>query len=178
MKRIDPPRYLVLGQITRPHGVRGEVRLRLTTDYPERITTLDTVFLGKSVDDANSQPYRLRAVRMHQGYALLTFQEIPDRTAADNLRNLYVMVRHEDAVPLEDGEFYLYELIGLTVKTADDQILGTIKDVLETGANDVYVIHSPDYGEVLFPATEETIIAHDIPNGVVRVTIPNGLLPD
>jgi 16S rRNA processing protein RimM len=89
---------------------------------------------------------------------------------------LFLLVRHEDAVPLEDDEFYLYQLIGLRVETSDGLQLGIISKYMETGANDVYIIQSPKYGEILFPATHETIIDHDIANGVVRVNLPDGLI--
>lgn len=172
------PRYLMLGRILRPHGVRGELRMRVMTDYPERIAQLKHVFLGKDIDDAKAKPYAVKGARMHQKYALLRLEDIYDRNTADRLRDLFVMVRLEDAVPLEEDEFYVFELIGLRVETEDGYTLGTIKDIMETGANDVYVITSPDYGEVLFPAIEDTIIDHDIDNGVVRVVIPDGLLPE
>lgn len=174
----ETPRYLLLGQILRPHGVRGELRMRVHTDYPERIGKLDQVFLGAGIDDNNARPYEVNAARMHQNYILLTLETISSRDKADRLRDLFVMVKYEDAVPLEEGEFYLYQVIGLRVETKDGYLLGTITDVIETGANDVYVINSPEYGEVLFPITEETLIKHNIEQGIVRVIIPDGLLPD
>lgn len=177
-QRLPPPRYLVLGQILRPHGVRGELRMRLHTDYPERITKLKTVYLSPRENDANPKPYSIAGMRMNKAYGLLRLKEIPDRNAAERFRGLYVLVSYDEAVPLADDEFYLYQLIGLRVETEDGFVLGTIKDYLETGANDVYVVDSPEYGEVLFPATHETIINHDIENGVVRVHILDGLLPD
>lgn len=87
------------------------------------------------------------------------------------------MVAIEDAVPLEEGEFYLYQVIGLEVRTESGERLGAITDVLETGANDVYVVESPQYGEVLIPVTDETIVALDFDQGIVTVKLPDGLLP-
>ena len=88
------------------------------------------------------------------------------------------MVTLEDAVPLDEGEFYLFEVVGCDVKTDDGKTLGKIRDVLETGANDVYVIDTDEYGDVLLPVIEDTIIEHDIENGVVHVKLLDGLLPD
>ncbi len=178
VSRNTPPDYLLLGQIMRPHGVRGELRMRIMTDYPERIAKLKVVHLAKSVEGKGLKTFPVRAMRMHQGHGLLLLDGVTDRDLAERLRQLYVLVRLEDAVPLEDDEFYLYELIGLSVQTEAGYELGTIKNVLETGANDVYVIDSPQYGEVLFPAIDDTIIDHDIDAGVVLVNIPDGLLPD
>ncbi|MEM6528690.1 MAG: ribosome maturation factor RimM [Chloroflexota bacterium] len=177
-QKPDSPRYLVLGRITRPHGVRGELRVQIFTDYPERVNDLDAVFLGKDVDDRRIKRYEVVKMRMHKNAGLLTVAGVKSRDEADRMRNLYVMVAIEDAVGLEDDEFYLYQLIGMAVKTGDGVELGIIERVLQTGANDVYVVKSPDYGEILLPATEETIIDHDIDNGVVLVNLLDGLLPE
>ncbi|MFO7323424.1 MAG: ribosome maturation factor RimM [Chloroflexota bacterium] len=175
---IPPPKYLLLGEILRPHGVRGELRVRLLTDYPERINELERIFIGSGIDADDVRPYPVQHMRMHQGYGLLKLKTIDDRNAADLLRGLFVMIDLEHAVPLEEGEFYLYQLIGLTVQQEDGSLLGTLVEVLETAAHDVYVVDSPTYGEVLIPVTDETILVTDIDAGIVRVRLPEGLLPD
>jgi 16S rRNA processing protein RimM len=114
---------------------------------------------------------------MHQGYALLRFHGVGDRNAADLLRQLWVMIPLDEAVPLGEGEFYIFQMIGLDVRTEDGRSLGQITEVLETGANDVYVVDGAEYGEVLIPATEETILEIDIEVGFVVVRLPDGLLP-
>lgn len=162
----------------RPHGVRGELRVRLLTDYPERIAELETVYLADSPDAKQPRPYHVAGMRMNGNFGLLRLHEVPDRTAAERYRGLYVLIDLEHAVPLEAGEFYLYQLIGLTVQTGDDQLLGTLTDVIETGANDVYVVDSPQYGEVLIPVTPETIVKTDIDAKLLTVNLPEGLLPD
>src|SRR5215813_13441040 len=107
------PRYLLLGEILRPHGIAGEVRMRVLTAYRERLPELKTVYLGDDPDSTDAIEYTVEGVRMHQGYALLKFEGIDDRNQADTLRELLVMVELENAIPLEEGEFYLYQLIGL-----------------------------------------------------------------
>jgi len=174
----EDPKYLLLGEVLRPHGVRGELRVRLLTDYPERIDQMEHVYLGSGPDDETPQTYDVEHMRMNTPYGLLKLKGIDDREDADTLRSLFVMVDLEHAVPLEEGEFYLYQLIGLTVKQQDGQTLGQITDVLETGANDVYVVNSPRYGEVLIPVTDETIVSTDIAAGELIVNLPDGLLPD
>ena len=171
------PKYLLLGEILRPHGVRGEVRLRILTDHPERIAELEQVFLGDDADADEVTIHHVQQMRMQNEYGLLKLKGIDDRDEADTLRGLFVMVDLENAIPLEEGEFYLYQLIGLKVNTHDGQELGTITDVLETGANDVYVVDSPQYGEVLIPVTDETILETNVNAGFVRVKLPDGLLP-
>lgn len=174
----ETPSYLLLGEILRPHGVRGEVRVKLFTAYPERIDDLETVYLGKSADTPDPVAYTIGGMRMNSGYGLLKLQGIDDRDEAGRLRGLYIMIDLEHAVPLEEGEFYLYQLIGMTVQLEDGVVFGTLREVLETGANDVYIVDSPAHGEVLIPATQETILNTDPTLGIVTVRLPHGLLPE
>jgi 16S rRNA processing protein RimM len=178
MTKQTSPEYLLLGQITRPHGIRGELRMRLLTDYPERIAELEHVYIGKRSNGDGAHPFKVAGMRMHQGLGLLRVDGITDRSAADRLRRQYVMVPLAEAIPLGDDEFYLFQVIGMHLETEGGYRLGTVTRVIETGANDVYVLDSPDYGEVLFPITIETLIEHDMAAGVVLVNIPDGLLPD
>ena len=171
------PEYLVIGEVLRPHGVQGELRIRILTNYPERIAKLKTVYLGMDIESPTLKPYEVVGMRMHQNYGLLTLHDITTRDKADRLRGQFIMVDMEHAVPLEEGEFYLYELLGLEVRTEDRELLGTISEVIETGANDVYVVESPRFGEVLIPVTEETVLETNIAAGIVTVRLPEGLLP-
>jgi len=173
----DQPTYLLIGEVLRPHGVAGELRVRVLTDYPERIVELDQIYLGTSPTSRKIKPHKLEKMRMHKGYALLKLARIDDRNLADRLRGLYVMVHIDEAIPLEDDEIYLYQLIGMRVQTTDGEDLGKITDVLETGANDVYIVNGGRYGEVLVPVTDETLIETDEINGIITVQLPDGLLP-
>jgi 16S rRNA processing protein RimM len=172
------PNYLLLGEILRPHGIRGEIRMRVLTDYPERIRELGQIFLADNENGAKAKPYTVDALRMHQGYALLTLKGVADRDEADRLRGLYALVGIEDAVPLEEGEFYLYQVIGLSVVTEDGERIGILNDVMETGANDVYIVNSEQYGSVLIPVIENVVLKTDIDAGTITVRLPEGLLPD
>jgi 16S rRNA processing protein RimM len=172
------PPYLLIGEVLRPHGIRGEVRMRLLTAYPERIATLGTVWLAESLDAPTREAYQVEGMRMNPPYGLLKLKGIDDRTIAERLRGLMVMIDIDHAVPLEEGEFYLYQLIGLEVVQADGEPLGTLTDVLEAaGANDVYIVDSPVYGEVLIPVTPHTIIRTDMDARRLTVQLPEGLLP-
>ncbi|MBI1257471.1 MAG: 16S rRNA processing protein RimM [Chloroflexi bacterium] len=162
----------------RPHGVRGELRVRMMTDYPERIAKLETIYLADKPEPKVAKPYKVQGMRMNGDFGLLKLREIPDRTAAEKYRGLFVLVDMEHAVPLEEGEFYLYQLIGVKVETADGETLGMLTEVLETGANDVYIVKSERYGEILIPVTPETILKTDVDAGVMIVKLPEGLLAD
>ncbi len=176
--RLEQPRYLLLGEVLRPHGVRGELRMRILTDFPERIKKLKTVYVGRSVRDKKLKQFTVGGMRMHKGYGLLTLDEIKDRDDADRLRKLFVMVPIEDAVPLEDGEYYVFELIGLTVLSDEGETLGTLDNVISTGANDVYVVRGEAYGEVLLPDIPEVVLNIDFDAGTMTVHLMDGLLPD
>lgn len=175
--RPEQPAYLALGKVLRPHGVRGELRVSTITDYPERVSELETLFLSRDIEGKDAKAYSVEAARLHQDYMLIKFKNVPDRTAAERLRDLYVLVDIEHAVPLEDDEVYLYELIGLTVKLEDGTVLGTLTDVMETGANDVYVVNSDTHGSILIPAHDETVVEIDLDEEFIIVAPPPGTLP-
>lgn len=175
--RQEPP-FLVVGKILRPHGIRGEVRVQVMTGYPERILPGAEVYLGPDPENAQSAvPYTVTRARRHQQYLVLLFEDMPDRSAAEHLRDKFVMVRIEDAVPLEEGEFYLFQVLGLEVHTTQGEYLGTVKDVIQTGANDVYVVQGPR-GEILLPAIDECVKQVDIPGGAMTVVLMDGLLDE
>ncbi len=171
------PKYLVIGEILRPHGVRGELRTRVLTDYPETFHDLERVYIGKTADDRHPRQHQLKHVRFNKDYALLSLDGIRDRNDADPLRKGIVMMDVADAAPLEQGEYYLYQLIGLKVRS-DEQVIGVIREVLQTGANDVYVVASDTYGELLLPAHDETIVDIDFEAELVTMRLPKGLLPE
>jgi 16S rRNA processing protein RimM len=178
MTQKETPKYLIVGEVLRPHGIRGELRVRLLTDYPERITKLNKIYLGVGPESRKISQHEVEQMRMNKDYGLLKLKGIKDRSQADVLRDLYVMVGIEDAVPLEDDEIYLFQLIGMRVELEDGSELGIVKDVIETGANDVYIVDSPQHGEVLIPITPETLLETDDENTFMRVKLPDGLLPD
>lgn len=178
MSRIEP-HYLILGEILRPHGIKGELRMRVMTDYPERLMSgVKRIYLGTDPNEAEAIPYSLKSARFHQDYLLLTIADITDRNEAEALKGQFVMIDIDHAIPLEDDEYYAHEIIGLKVKTVQGIELGIIKDVLETGANDVYIVSNPRYGELLLPAHAETIVDIDFDAEIVTMNLPDGILPD
>jgi 16S rRNA processing protein RimM len=172
------PLYLLLGEILRPHGVRGEIRVRVLTEYPERLPQMPQVYIGNSPEAPADRPFAIERARVQQDYALVKLSGIDTRDQAEMLRGQFLMVETKDAVPLEDDEIYLYELIDMTVVTEAGDALGRLMEVIETGANDVYVIDSPEYGEVLIPATPEVILSVDTVTRTLTVRLLDGLLPE
>lgn len=173
------PVFLILGKILRPHGIRGEMRLKVITDYPERIAHLDRVFVGTDPYDADSaEAYGIASARRNRDGLLIQLEGVNDRNEAERFRDLLLMVSLDDAVPLEDDEYYVYEILGARAVTPDGEDLGQISEVLETGANDVFVIQGGIYGEILLPDIPDVILNIDLDNKIVTVSPPPGLMPD
>ena len=151
------PERLAIGVIVAPHGTRGEVRMQIWTHFPEHIQELKSVFL-----DEEERPRRLRHVRMSGGLAVLSLHGISSREAADELRGTVVRIDREQANPLEEGEYYHFELIGLDVFTEAGERIGSLAEIIETGANDVYVVRDDDGKETLFPALRQVVPEIDL----------------
>ncbi len=165
------PRYLAVGRILRPHGVRGELRAEVLTDYPEHIPALRTLYIGKG-----HHPYTLSGVRFHQDAMLLTLEGCTTRDAAEALRGSLVEIPMTDAVPLGEAEYYHFQVIGMQVETDTGDVLGHIVDVLTApGANDVFVVHGAQ-GEILIPVIEDVVINLDVEAGRALIHMLPGLL--
>lgn len=162
--------YLVIGRVVAPRGLRGELRLDIETDDPERFDDLLEVYLGEK-----RTPFRVLRARLHQGQALLTLEGIADRDAAEAWRNALVYVAMADAIPLQEGEYYCHQIVGLLAVTPEGERLGRVTEVLSTGANDVYVVGTGGGQELLLPAIKEVIIHIDLDAGAMTVRVPNGL---
>lgn len=174
------PQYLILARVLRPHGVRGDLSVQILTDFPERMTSLNTVYFAADPADLRRlSEQRVTWARRHKNDTwLLHLNAIETRDDADNFRGQVMMVSLADAVPLEEDEVYLFQVIGLEVHTLEGDNLGRIVDIIETGANDVYVVQGGPHGEILLPAIESVIRYIDVDAGVMTVQIPEGLLPD
>jgi 16S rRNA processing protein RimM len=135
-----------------PHGVRGELKCRIVTDFPRQ-----RFKRGNSVLVAGAA-YTIESARVQAPNVLLKLREVPDRTAADALRGKDVQIRAEDAVSLPKGQFFWHQVIGLQVEDASTHaVLGRVSDILETGANDVYVVRSDAGREILVPAIKDVV---------------------
>lgn len=137
---------LTVGVIGGTHGVRGELKLKLLTDHPEHLTTVKQVFLGES-----DEPTRLLGVRFHGEGALIRLDGVTSPEAGKRFGGLKVRIAGADARPLEEGEYFLFQLIGLSAVTSDGAALGTVTDMIETGAHDVLVITPKAGADILVP---------------------------
>ena len=160
----DRPERLTIGRIASPHGVRGEMRMYVLTHFPERIPDLSAIYFGDE-----SEPRQLGRVRFQGNLAIIRVEGITSREMADEYRQQLVQIDFEDAAPLEEGEFYHFEIIGLQAYTEDGAHLGEVVDIIETGANDVYVIRDDEGNETLIPALYEAV--PDINPDEGRITV-------
>ncbi|NPA92476.1 MAG: 16S rRNA processing protein RimM [Chloroflexi bacterium] len=167
----DEPLYLAVGQLRRPHGVRGEIRMEVFTDFPERLAAGRTVFVGP-----RRMPLQIRSVRQHNDALLVSFEGYNDRDQVGLLRNMVVAVPAEEAPSLPEGEFYYHQILGLKVVTDEGETLGRVAEIMETGANDVFVVQAEDgRAEILLPDTEEVVLEIDPEAGIMRVHLLPGL---
>ncbi len=164
------PRYLAVGRIVAPHGVHGEVEVEIHTDFPQRFTPEARFFVGE-----RKVAMVVERVRPFKHRLLIKFREVPDRTTAESLRGAWVHIPVEEAWPLEEGEYYEYQIIGLEVWTEEGEYLGVVDHIIYTGANDVYVIQGPR-GEVLIPAIEQVVKEIDLDEERITVHLLPGLV--
>lgn len=162
---------ITVGRIVAPHGLRGEVRLRLETDFPERFAGLRRAHL---VRDGAAEEIAIDAVRPHREGLLVTIRGVVDRTGAERLRDAHIAVPRADLVPLSGDSFYVFEIIGLRVRTEDGRHLGTVDEVMRGPANDVYVVRGAGR-EILIPAIRQIVRVVDRRAGEILVTLPAGL---
>jgi 16S rRNA processing protein RimM len=167
------PEFLVVGKLRRPHGVHGEILMDVLTDFPERLKPDVTVYVGEQL-----QPLCIRNTRDHRQALLVRFDDYTNRESVGELRNKFVYVQTKDRPPLPEGEYYYHELIGLRVDTDMGETLGVLTDILETGANDVYIV-SPDKGQdILLPAIPSVVLEINLEQGRILVHILPGLISD
>ena len=164
---------LKVGVITTTHGVRGEVKVYPTTDEPERFLDLEYVLL-----DTGKELRRLdiKNVRFFKNLVILKFDGIDNINDIEKYRKMPLLVSRENAVELEEDEYYMADIIGMDVYTEDGEKFGVLEDIMETGANDVYVVSTEAHTEVLLPAIHDCILDVDTENRKMTVHLMDGLI--
>lgn len=163
---------LLIGRFTLPHGIRGQLKLHTITDKPEHLRRVKTVFVGEEL-----KPYPLQRAAEHKaGTMIVTLEGVVSRDEADLLRGHEVFIHQQDAAPLADDEYFLHDLPGLRVETVDGVVIGTVKEVIETGANEVLVVTRPEGGEALVPMIKDVVRQLDIAAGLIVIDPLPGLL--
>lgn len=164
---------LQVGVITSTHGIKGEVKVFPTTDDAARFRELKQVILDTGKEQILLE---IQNVKFFKQYVILKFKGIDNINDVEKYRKMPLLVTREDAVALEEDEYFITDMIGMQVLTEDGEKFGVLKDVMETGANDVYVIESIRHGEVLVPAIHECILSIDIDKQEMQIHLLEGLL--
>lgn len=164
---------LRVGVISSTHGVRGEVKVFPTTDDPKRFKKLKTVMLDTGREKLT---LNIEQVKFFKNMVILKFKEFNDINEIEKYKGKDLLINRDQAVKLAPNENFIVDLIGLKVMTDEGVEFGTLKDVMETGANDVYIIDGNDGKEYLFPAIKQCILNIDLEAGVITVHILDGLL--
>lgn len=170
---MESQELIKVGRIVGTHGLKGTVKVVSLTDFPERFQKLQKLKIkqGEMIKELTLETWAF-----HQDLLLMKFQEINSIEEAVQYRNTFVNVTAEELYPLPEGCYYHFQLLGMRVDDLEKGYLGTITDVLETGANDVYVIKSEVYGEILIPAIKAVIIAVDVLQQQMLIKLLPGLV--
>lgn len=164
---------LQVGVIASMHGVRGEVKVFPTTDDVTRFKKLKKVILDAGKEQI---PLEVEGVKFFKQFAILKFKGIDNINDIEKYKGKPLLVERKDAVKLKKDEYFIADMVGIEVFTEDQEKLGTLKDVIETGANDVYAVELMDGGEVLIPAIKQCILDVDIEGRKMTVHLLDGLM--
>jgi 16S rRNA processing protein RimM len=161
------PVFLEVGRFRHAHGVKGEITMDVLTDFPERLLKGSEVFAGEK-----HLPLRISSIRWKDTLLLLSFDGYADCDQVNELRNLTLYVRAANLPVLPEGHYYFHQLRGLKVLNDAGELLGILDEILETGANDVYVVHSAAGEEILLPAIEAVVLNVNLEKGEMVVHPP------
>jgi len=146
------PLFLTIGKIRKPHGVRGELLVEVLTEFPERIKPGKKVFVGEGKIE-----WKIETVRFQNDGLLIRFEGIEDRDEAGSFRNELIYIQTANLPKLSENEYYYHDLLNMQVKTEKGEVLGSVSEILETGANDVLVVIKEEK-EYLFPFIKQVIL--------------------
>ena len=164
---------LQVGVISSTHGVLGEVKVFQTTDDVKRFKKLKKVILDTGKEQL---PLEIEGVKFFKQFVILKFRGIDNINDIEKYKGKRLLVDREHAVKLKKDEYFIADMIGMDVFTEDGELFGALKDVMETGANDVYIIEMSDGKEVLVPAIKQCILDVDIENRKMVIHLLEGLV--
>ena len=167
------PVFLAVAKVRRPHGVHGELVVEIITDYPERLQPGKTVYVG-----SENKPLTISTRRSHNEGLILGFEDITTPEEAGKYRNRVLSILASEAHALQEGEYYFHDLLGLRVINESGESLGTLTEIIETGANDVYIVMDPEGTELLIPAIPDVVLDVDLNAKKMMVRLLPGLMDD
>lgn len=167
------PVYLAVGLLRKPHGVHGDILFTVTTDFPERLRPGLIVFVGDE-----KREFKITRRRPHNDGIIFSFEGISTPEQAAKHTGKTVFVPAEGRPPLPEGEYYHHQIIGLNVFDEAGRNLGVVSEILETGANDVYVVTDSSGRELLLPALKQVLLEINLERQTMKVHLLPGLLDD
>lgn len=167
--------YFQIGVVTATHGVHGEVKVFPTTDDPRRFRKLKEVFVDTAKERVTLE---IEGVKFFKQFVILKFRGIDTLNDVEKYRKATLHVARENAVRLRKDEYFIADLCGLEVRNEEDRKIGVLREVLETGANDVYAIDLTDGRELLLPAIKQCVLEVAIEEGYIKVHVLDGLLDE
>ena len=167
--------FFQVGIVTTTHGVRGEVKVYPTTDDSRRFKRLKEVILDTGKERLNLE---IECVKFFKQFVILKFKGLDNMSDVEKFRQKSLLVPRSNADRLSRDEYFIADLIGLKVLDEEDSEIGVLRDVMETGANDVYVIDLNDGRELLLPAIKQCVLSVDVEAGFIRIHILEGLLDE
>ncbi|MBQ1868319.1 ribosome maturation factor RimM [Selenomonas sp.] len=169
MTKLSPSaakkKRVTIGKVGAAHGIHGEMRIIPLTDFTERFASMKEVMVGDEL-------LHIESCKYHKQYVLMKFREYPIREDAMRLTGKLLTVDRSEAAPLAEGEYYTFDIIGLTVYDVKGKELGRVENVLRTGSNDVYQARRLDGGELLIPALKAVVKEIDIAGGRMVIDMP------
>lgn len=171
----DKIEYLNVGKIINTQGIKGELKVNSTTDFVDERFAIGNqlvVFLA----NGNQETVTIKSHRKHKKFHIISFQGYDDINEVEKFKNGILKIDKDNLQELEENEYYYFEIIGLEVYETNGKFLGTIKEILSPGANDVWVVDSKKYNEVLIPYIESVVLDIDLDNNKVIVDLPEGLI--
>ena len=160
--------FLIIGRVLAPWGLKGDLKAEIHTDFPQRFAPDRTVYVGQT-------PMTIERSRIHKGNVILKLAGIDSVEQVEGIKGKYLQIPQSESMPLDDDEYYQFQLIGLEVSTSEGRLLGVIERILPTGSNDVYVVKGQD-GEFLIPAIEDVVKQVDLDKRTMTIEEIEGLL--
>lgn len=164
---------VVVGKITTTHGLKGTVKVLPMTENKDRFYQIEKIMA--ELANGRQKFLTIKQISPFKEGFLIDFAEITDVNAAALLRGAYLQIPRSQALELEEGEYYIFEIIGAKVITDSGEELGTLTDVIETGANDVYEVQTPEGKEILIPVIPDCVLDVDTDNKIVKVHLLEGM---
>lgn len=165
--------YLIVGQLTSPHGVKGELRVSALTDDPQRFKKLKYVYIDKK---GNLEKYNITGVKFLNHFVILKFEGVDTYEAAVELKSLYLKIDRANAVKLPKDSFFITDILGMLVYDENNVLLGKLVDIIHTGSNDVYIVKNDEGKEILIPALKSVVKEVSLEDRKISVVLPEGLL--